>query len=231
MHPGGFLRIIPIISVAFGPVGTRLAREINQLGRNKIMGNDHQNKNRNGDEMSTAPALCVSELTQELRVSELSYRRLFEAAQDGILILDVDSGRITDVNPFLVKLLGFSHGEMVGRTVGELSPFKDVVSNQAMLERLQKNGYVRYENLPLETRDGRKIAVEFVSNVYPVGDKMVIQCNIRDNTQHKRTEESRARLATAVEQSVDAIVITDLQGTILYVNPAFEKSSGIPSRK
>src|ERR1035437_9951727 len=94
----------------------------------------------------------VTQSEQTLRASELSYRRLFEAARDGILILDVDTGRITDVNPFLVELLGFSHDEMVGKTVGELSPFKDIVSNQTMLERLQKDGYVRYENLPLETR-------------------------------------------------------------------------------
>ena len=78
---------------------------------------------------------------QALRASELSYRRLFEAAKDGILILDVKTGRIVDVNPFLVELLGFSHGEMVGKTVGELSPFKDIESNQVMLERLQKDGY------------------------------------------------------------------------------------------
>ncbi len=96
---------------------------------------------------------------QTLRASEISYRRLFESAKDGILILDADTGRINDVNPFLIKLLGFSHGEMIGKTVGELSPFKDVVSNQAMLERLQQYGYVRYEDLPLETRDGRRIAV------------------------------------------------------------------------
>src|SRR6185369_12198572 len=108
---------------------------------------------------------------QALVASELSYRRLFEAAKDGILILDVETGRITDVNRFLVKLLGFSRSEMIGKTVGELSPFKDVVSNQAMLERLQKDGYVRYEDLPLETRDGRHIAVEFVSNVYQAGDE------------------------------------------------------------
>ena len=62
-------------------------------------------------------------MEQALRASELSYRRLFEAARDGILLLDVDTGRITDVNPFLVELLGFSHDEMVGKTVGELSPF------------------------------------------------------------------------------------------------------------
>ena len=104
----------------------------------------------------------------------------------GNLILDVATGRITDANPFLAKLLGFSHAEMVGQTVGELSPFKDVVSNQAMLERLQKDGYVRYEDLPLETKDGRKVAVEFVSNVYQAGDKQVIQCNIRDITARKK---------------------------------------------
>jgi Mn-dependent DtxR family transcriptional regulator len=46
-----------------------------------------------------------------------------------------------------------------------------MVSNQAMLKRLQKDGYVRYEDLPLETKAGRKVAVEFVSNVYRVGDK------------------------------------------------------------
>ena len=130
------------------------------------MKGNHQNKNATGNETCTE---------QALRASELSYRRLFEAAKDGILILDVDTGRINDVNPFLFKLLGFSRSEMVGKTVGELSPFKDIESNQAMLERLQQHRYVRYEDLPLETRDGRKIAVEFVSNVYQAGDLELIR--------------------------------------------------------
>ena len=93
---------------------------------------------------------------QRMRASELSYRRLFEAARDGILILDVDTGRISDVNPFLVELLGFSHGEMVGKTVGELSPFKDIESNKVMLERLQRR------RRSMETRDGRKLPYDFV---------------------------------------------------------------------
>ncbi len=138
---------------------------------------------------------------QTLRASEISYRRLFEAAQDGILILDVETGGINDVNPFLVKLLGFSRDEMVGKTVGELSPFKDIESNKVMLERLQKDGYVRYEDLPLETRDGRHIAVEFVSNVYQAGDKKVIQCNIRDITERKRTEEAIRDMQAQLEQT------------------------------
>ena len=108
--------------------------------------------------------------SEAIRASELSYRRLFEAAKDGILILDADTGRISDVNPFLIEMLGFSHSEMVGKPIWELGPFKDIVSNKAKFEQLQQQGYVRYENLPLETRDGRKIAVEFVSNVYQAGD-------------------------------------------------------------
>jgi PAS domain S-box-containing protein len=139
---------------------------------------------------------------QALRASELSYRRLFEAAKDGILILDVGTGRIDDVNPFLIKLLGFSRTEMVGKTVGELSPFKDIEANKIMLERLQKDGYVSYANLPLETRDGRHIAVEFVSNVYEAGDHNVIQCNIRDITKRKTAEDETKRFNAELEQRV-----------------------------
>src|SRR5580692_5904719 len=142
------------------------------------------------------------QVEQALRASETSYRRLFEAAKDGILILDVGTGRITDVNPFLFHLLGFSRREMVGKTVGELSPFKDIESNKIMLERLQKDGYVRYENLPLETRDGKHIAVEFVSNVYQAGDHSVIQCNVRDITERKNAEDEIRRFNTKLEECV-----------------------------
>ena len=170
---------------------------------------------------------------QACRISELSYRRLFQAAQDGILILDYASGRITDVNPFLEKLLGFTHAEMVGHTVGELSPFKDSVCNQAMLERLQRDGYVRYEDLPLTTRDSRNIAVEFVSNVYEAGGQKVIQCNVRDITARKHTEQElrykTTLLEAQLEASIDGILVVDNQQNKVLQNRRFGELWDIPA--
>jgi PAS domain S-box-containing protein len=168
-----------------------------------------------------------AQIAEEILSSELTYRRLFESAKDGILILEVDQGRITDVNPYLVELLGFSRAEMLGQTVGELSPFKDIESNQLMLERLQQDGYVRYEDLPLETRSGRHIAVEFVSNVYQAGTKKVIQCNIRDITARKRIDaqlKASFREASDLKSALDEhaiVAITDPQGRITYANDKF----------
>jgi PAS domain S-box-containing protein len=113
-------------------------------------------------------------------VSELRYRRLFETAQDGILILDAGSGKIIDVNPFLLDLLDYSFESMIGLQLWEIGLFKDIAANQAAFKKLQKEEYIRYENRPLRTRSGKQIQVEFVSNVYFVGSAKVIQCNIRD---------------------------------------------------
>jgi PAS domain S-box-containing protein len=161
-----------------------------------------------------------------IRASDLNYRRLFETAKDGIMILDAETGRIGDVNPFLTELLGFSHNEIVGKIVWELSPFKDIELNQVMLLRLQKDPYVRYENMLLETRVGRKISVEFVSNLYQAEEGDMIQCNLRDITERKQVEEVRDRLAAIVDSSDDAIISKTRDGTISAWNRGAEKVFG-----
>ncbi|MGA2105471.1 MAG: histidine kinase dimerization/phosphoacceptor domain -containing protein [Methanoregula sp.] len=126
-------------------------------------------------------------LAEEAKIaSEIRYRRLFETAQDGILILDAETGQIVDANPFLIDLLGFSREQFLGKKIWEIGLFKDIVANKDNFEELQRKEYIRYEDMPLETADGRYIAVEFVSNVYVVNNKKVIQCNIRDITDRKK---------------------------------------------
>ena len=125
---------------------------------------------------------------ESLIASEIRYRRLFESAKDGILILDAETGKIVDVNPFLYNLLGFSEEQLIDKKIWEIGLFKDIADNQSKFLELQKMKYIRYDDLPLETIDGRKINVEFVSNVYLADKKKVIQCNIRDITARKRVE-------------------------------------------
>ena len=124
-----------------------------------------------------------------LEVSEIRYRRLFEAAQDGILILDARTGAITDVNPYLIKMLGYSRDEIVDKKLWEVGAFKDVKAGKAAFETLQKDKYLRFDDLPLQAKDGHLVQVEFASNVYSVNSHKVIQCNIRDITERKRAEE------------------------------------------
>jgi PAS domain S-box-containing protein len=161
-----------------------------------------------------------------LQESETRYRRLFEAARDGILILDADSGEINDVNPFLTELLGYSHAELLGKKLWEIGLFRDVPSSKADFKELQTKGFIRYENLPLQARDGRCINVEFVSNVYVAGDRKVIQCNIRDITERRRADAERMRLLTVIEQAAEGMVVTNATGDIEYVNPAFCAMTG-----
>ncbi len=130
-----------------------------------------------------------------LKVSETRYRRLFETAQDGIILLDADTGKILDINPFLIKMLGYSHKDFLGKRLWEIGLFKDIAASKLEFLALQKKGYVRYENLPVETKSGRPVDVEFVSNVYLVGHKKIIQCNIRDITSHKRAERALQALS------------------------------------
>ena len=198
------------------------------------------------------PALERKLADDALRASEARYRRLFETAQDGILILDGHSGLITDVNPFLISLLDYPREEFIGKALWDIGPFKQIQESKRAFRELQDKEYVRYENLPLETRSGRRVNVDFVSNVYGVSGERVIQCNIRDISARKQSEESfaaqgkelirqaeelaRSRQAledkTLILQSVldsmsEGLVVADVEGKFIIWNPAADKLLGL----
>ncbi len=139
---------------------------------------------------------------QALQISETRYRRLFETAQDGILIIDADTAQIADVNPFLIAMLGYSKEEFLGKKLWEIGAFGDVEASKRAFSELQTAGYVRYEDLPLEARGGRRVDVEFVSNSYLVNQKKVVQCNIRDITERKQAQRDLRALTAQLEQRV-----------------------------
>jgi PAS domain S-box-containing protein len=165
-----------------------------------------------------------SSLELALEVSELRYRRLFETAQDGILILDADSGKIIDVNPFLLDLLDYPFENIIGLQLWEIGLFDDITANQAAFKKLQTEEYIRYENHPLRTKAGKQIQVEFVSNVYFVGSAKVIQCNIRDISVRAEFQAACTSHADALElagrarEEVNAVLFHELRTPLAAIS-------------
>jgi len=151
----------------------------------------------------------LTKLEIKLKESEVRYRRLFETAHDGILILNSQTGQINDVNPFLEKLLGYSKNEFLNKKLWEVGAFKNMKASKEAFRVLQKEGHLRYENLPLETKDGQLVEVEFVSNSYMAGNTLVIQCNIRDITERKKLELVKETKRLLVEERLKVESIAD----------------------
>jgi two-component system, cell cycle sensor histidine kinase and response regulator CckA len=160
---------------------------------------------------------------QAILASEIRYRRLFETAQDGIIILDADTGQVVDANPFMKHLLGYSQEEFLGKKLWEIGPFKGAAASKITFAELQRKDLIRYEGLPLETKDGRRVEVEFVSNGYFVDQKRLIQCNIRDMTQTKKNE---ARFRRLVNSNAQGVCFWNGKGEITGGNNAFLKLTG-----
>ncbi len=161
------------------------------------------------------PAGLVEATLTALQVSEMRYRRLFEAARDGVLLLDPGTRKITDVNPFMTELLGYTYEEFVGKELWEIGLLKDQTASRKMFRELREKHYVRYEDLPLKTIKGQTREVEVVANLYQEDKRPVIQCNIRDITDRKAIEErlriSERRYRRLFETAHDGILILDTE--------------------
>ena len=135
------------------------------------------------------------QMEEKLRASDILYRRLFETTKDGVLILDADTGKILDANPFMTDLSGYQPAEFLGKELWEIGLFRDKSANEAAFRELQQNGYVRYDHLPLKSKSQLQVEVEFVSNIYHVDRRHIAQCNIRDISDRSRLEKQTKKQA------------------------------------
>ncbi|MGI2335257.1 MAG: PAS domain-containing sensor histidine kinase [Dehalogenimonas sp.] len=144
------------------------------------------------------------ESEQEYKPIDTNYRRLFETSQDGLLIIDAETGMVLEINSILEKILGCPRQEVLNKAIWDLGFLKSVFADKAKLAEFQQQQYVRYDDLPLEGSDGRKIDIELISNAYNIENQRIIRLNIRNISGRKQAEQA----LSAISRHQDTILST-----------------------
>jgi PAS domain S-box-containing protein/diguanylate cyclase (GGDEF)-like protein len=142
------------------------------------------------------PAAERQRRDRALKASEIRYRRVFETAPDGMLVLDAETGVVIDVNPAVCRLLGYEQDEMLDQPLWSIPAFKNAAATKNHFRDLVRDAHVRYDDLPLETKDGQIRHVELVSTLFLADNKQFAQCtihNITERVQREREDGERAR--------------------------------------
>ena len=160
----------------------------------------------------------------EIREKDEKFHRLFDTADHGILILKSDTKKIIDANSFIVNLTGYSHEHLIGRNLEETGFFKDTPNAEQFFAELEKSGYVLYNDIPLETKDGRIIDVEFVCEVYSLNDEQVIQCSVYDISGRKQIDNARI-LARKNLNMFSSMTRHDILNQLMVVSGSLELAS------
>ena len=166
--------------------------------------------------------------------SEMRYRRLFETASDGVLLVDAANARVVDCNPAITNILGFPRAEVVGRRVWELGVFAEAFSDEARsrasFDALGEQGQLRLDDQALITKHGGIVSAELALSAYVAGGLDMIQCNVRDISERKSMA-SALRRAVAQEHAVVAcanyaIITLDPDFVVRSINAAGERMLG-----
>jgi PAS domain S-box-containing protein len=160
---------------------------------------------------------------QALRESEERLRTVFAATPDAVAILGPDGG-VLEANAAAMERYGYTRAELLGRTPEDLSP---VELRGQVPARIQE---ALERRLPFEWRvvrkDGTELPVEITLRPFAMRGQSCLYASVRDIGERKRAEAERERLTMAIEQAAEMVVVTDAEGNIVYVNPAFEAVTG-----
>lgn len=175
----------------------------------------------------------ISELLyfqSEMRRSEQRYRRLFEAAKDGVLLIHPTTHKILEANPVMSEMLGCTHDELPGQELIEIGLFTDQAASVEAFRELEANGFFRDKDFSLESRTGQRREVAMVCNLYQENGEKIIQCNIRDITERKRNEEellaSHARFKALFDASPVGMYLVDAELRIQLISPKARPAFG-----
>ncbi len=169
-------------------------------------------------------AIALRKKEEALRKSEQEYRNLFQNANDAILIFEPETEIILEANPKACAIYGFTRDELIGMSLKRLT--EDVPRGEHQISQLLERGaYLNFETVQLR-KDGARIHILANSSVIDYRGRPAILSINRDITDLKHAEDELRKLFGAVEQSAEMILITDRQGVIEYVNPAFARLTG-----
>jgi PAS domain S-box-containing protein len=175
--------------------------------------------------------LFQSRARSALNTSEIRYRRLFEAAPDGVFLFDAESGLLTDANPYMVQLLGLPREALIGKAFWDIGLFPDAELGRSAFGDLQKKDFLRLEQLPVAAPDGQRWFVDLTCNAYKTNGRRVMQCSVRNITDRKRAEDalrdSEERYRSLVEVSPQGVWVAGSDGELIYINQYWTEYSGM----
>jgi diguanylate cyclase (GGDEF)-like protein/PAS domain S-box-containing protein len=166
---------------------------------------------------------------------EEHYRSLFDAARDGIVLIDADLGHIIDINPAFLTMTGYSREELMGSKLWQIDSFQDTDAIQIIFKELRNQDHIYYDDLPLLTKGGKRIPVEIVGSAHEIGDRSILQYTVRDISRRKEIEEllwkAESRFRALFQKAAIGIAIIDPEGRIIDCNPALEDMLGYSEKE
>ncbi|UCD78015.1 MAG: PAS domain S-box protein, partial [Desulfobacterales bacterium] len=163
---------------------------------------------------------------EALRESEQRFKTAFLTSPDAININRLEDGLYIDVNLGFTALTGYTRDDVIGKTSLEINIWHDPADRERLVAGLQRSGQVSNLEAKFRIKDGRVRTGLMSAKVIELDEIPHVLSITRDIEDMKKAEEELLRLATAVEQAAESIIVTDKDGIIKYVNPAFEKTMG-----